>query len=418
MAKPAAAELTVIILFKEGHLAELPSKKTYREYNTGWNTYSAFCTSSGDAKANIRSVLNTYSGYEQYAEQIVNTYCYATTMGGNKPYDTYCQFFYYWLLDLLINKLNVPSPLNVMKTVYDEFKNVLDGKGCKNINENIKEDIFPQVKTHFDYKQDYLTLQSQLGSGGSDGVGGVGGVGGTKTCDKKYHDHLTAIKSACSAVSTYCATEDGKTNSASYCGPFNAAKDGDENYCKENKLDILICDLVSKPQVEEPAAHAAGGIAGSTPTSGNHVTAGTVSSTLSILGLPAAAFFLYKYNLLPDWISNNFWKNNGGRNRNTNSNSRNRVKRSSTGRHHFDDDNTLTETSSTEYDSTSLGSSSNLTEDNSSLYTTTTTSSSSSTTTNSRRGAAGTNNRQGKVQKRQSNNNRNGHNRNIGYQNI
>ncbi|ANQ06895.1 KIR protein [Plasmodium coatneyi] len=300
-----------------GDLSRLLSKQTYGQFNAGGGSHgSTSCPWLEDKETEVKSILEdrgileNRGDAEDYAKKIIGAYCDASTMDGKKPYGTWCQFFYYWLGDLLSNQLHVASPFDTLKKIYEELENVSVQGACKNINENINEEIFPQVKIHFDYKQDYETLQSQLGNGVSGVV--VVSDGGTKTCDSTYHKHLEAITKACEAVVADCG-ERGPKKSGSYCGPLQAAAaastDGAAGeYCSTEKLDILTCKEVrSKPQVEEPVAHSAAGIAGSTPAAGNHVTAPIVSSTLSILGLPAAAFFLYKYTSLPSWIRNNIF---------------------------------------------------------------------------------------------------------------
>ncbi|ANQ05987.1 KIR protein [Plasmodium coatneyi] len=285
------AELTV------DDLNLLPSQKKYAEFNTGWrSSYSGFCNSSVDVKPKIKSTLSAYQGHDQYAEQIVNIYCYASTMDSNNPYGTWCQYFYFWLGHLLINTLRVDSYVNTMDRIYGDLKGVLNGKKCALMYNNISKDIFPQVKIHFDYEQDYPTLQSQLGTDGK------------KSCNDEYNQHLDAIKEACKNVTADCTTGTGKNASGQYCGKFNAKKGNDGDYCKNEILQKLHCEEVTVPPTEGETVHVVfsqgssmgGGDGGSSTTS----TGTVVSSTLgtALVGLLAITFFLYKLQKeLPSW---------------------------------------------------------------------------------------------------------------------
>ncbi|ANQ09285.1 KIR protein [Plasmodium coatneyi] len=286
-------------------LAQLPSKQTYAQFNHGGGgTYiGSFCAGSGAEVNKIKNILPQNGGNaEDYAKQIVWNYCYATSREtSNNGYGTWCQYFYYWLGDILIDKVQVSdSPLDRMKTIYEKLKGVhIVGKnGCEIIYErdNISKEIFNHVKTHFDYKQDHTKIETQLQKS-------------NKKCTTEYLNHLKAITQACSAMSTYCP--DGQEHeNPKYCGEFNAGKEGESGgYCSTEKLQELQCQEVAEEIEVEVASGAAAG-----------------------------------YNLLPSGIRNLFGNNDNNISRSS-SNRSNRKKRSTM----RDDFETLTTDTSTLY---------------------------------------------------------------------
>ncbi|ANQ10413.1 KIR protein [Plasmodium coatneyi] len=300
--KPAQPELT------EDDLKGLLSKKTYAAFDQGYNGYNGCNTNGIDPNNTItklKDALTDHPHLQSEVEKIVKAWCSAfqAGSGSSTPYAGRCEYFYYWLWDLLKNKLKVPSPLDIMKKIYGAFESVSSSpttaerkEGCKNVNDKISdEEFFPQVKIHFDFSKDYQTLQSQLRNGGSGG--------GTKTCDTTYHKHLQAITKACEAIAADCG-ERGPQKSGSYCGPLQAAGSTEGAagpYCTKEELQKLQCQEVTEPQTTLQATDfqvnhvsSMGGGEG-----GSAVGAGPiVSSTIgTLIGIPAIAALLYKVNL-------------------------------------------------------------------------------------------------------------------------
>ncbi|ANQ07156.1 KIR protein [Plasmodium coatneyi] len=276
--------------FRDVHLRSLTSKRTYDEFDAGRSSYSIFCKWLDDTKTKLRNSLGDHQNVKDYVDKIVEAWCYGYAQGTSGfPHGPTCTLFYYWLADKLLNELKVgTSFLNIMKTIYDEFKSIPGGtthgagNDCGIIYEDgMDENLFKHAKILYEYQQDRHIIEEQHLKPP------------TKSCTPEYISHLQNITTACSAVTEYCNKP--KNKDGSYCNQFNAAKDGESGgYCSADKLQILTCDLQStQVRVEEPGAHDEAGIAGSTPTAGNHVTA-AVSSILGIGAVPALGYFLYK----------------------------------------------------------------------------------------------------------------------------
>ncbi|ANQ06828.1 KIR protein [Plasmodium coatneyi] len=314
MVKHAAAELTVIILFREENLNKLLSKKTYSKFDEGGSHGSTACSWLKGKDTEVKSILKNNGKAEDYAKQILGAHCYASSQVTNDIQSSsgLCLYFYFWLWDLLANQLQVKTSLGIMKQIYGELSEVsIEGKKCAIIYENsISKDIFPQVKTHFDYSKDYDTIMKHLGNGVS---------GDTKTCDKAYRDHLEAIKKACSAIEEDCKKDGGPQKSGRYCGPLQAAagpggKGGFAgHYCKDDILQKLQCTQVTEPQttlqatdVQVNHVSSMGGGEG-----GSAAVGPIVYSVFGIGALPLTTFFLYKYDLLPSAIKNTLFGGGG-----------------------------------------------------------------------------------------------------------
>ncbi|ANQ06718.1 KIR protein [Plasmodium coatneyi] len=355
MAKPATADLT------EDDLKKLPSRKEYVNFSNGQD-YRTFCTPDGSYKqleSKWDETMRDCSNASNYTDKVVGAYCYASSKvtNANQSRGLQCQYFYYWLWNLLKNTLHIQSPLDTKKKVYQEFETISSENWCKIIYNDISDEgFFPQVKIHFDYSKDYETLQSQLGNG----------VSGTKTCDSTYHKHLDTIQSACSAIEEDFKQDGGPQKSGSYCDPLKAGGKGSAGeYCSEGELQKLHCEQVPKsnPNPNQAGSSGKSSLSDADQSAGGALASAAVGSTLATLGigLPALALFLYKvkyynnYNYHYVYIYICISRGNARR-----------KKRTSRIKHEFD---TSTEDSSTIYSTTADTSTiDGSTKDNSTIY--------------------------------------------------
>ncbi|ANQ08205.1 KIR protein [Plasmodium coatneyi] len=306
-----------------------------------------------------------------YVDKIVNASCYVyqTQRIGN-PSLRYsrCNLIYYWIGDVLSSSSTYDDTFpGIMKLICEELNKWSLGKGncaltCTNVS---NKEMFLHRKTIFDYCYDYKTLED-WSKDSSD-------LRSSLCTGDDYNKYLSAVEAAYSAINNDC---NGK-NADPYCNEYKRKY---KDYSEDDKLQKLKCTPVSKP-ISEPGAETASLVV----STGEGNVAPIVSSITALVGLPAiAAFFLYKYNLLPPWINNKF--------RNTNK----RKKRTTTIEGDFD---TSTIGGSTLGDSTF-----DSTEDTSTIY-------------NGRRRPSAQPARVGRSS-RENNNHRNGQNRNIAYYHI
>ncbi|ANQ10802.1 CYIR protein [Plasmodium coatneyi] len=287
-------------------LNRLPSKKAYAAFDHRYGNCGTYGVNVGDAASQLNSALNSHQNIKNEAEKILKAWCEASSQmtGSYASSSGLCQYFYFWLWDLLKNKLSdtEESPLSVMKTIYEKLNQVsssstttVGGKEmCKIIYDNISDkEFFPQVKIHFDYSKDYLTITTQLGNGVS------GGGVGTKACDTTYHDHLEAIKTACSAIEADCKEDSLSPKSGKYCDPLRAAGQQNEvtagDYCKKEELQKLECQEVPKPKPNPNPNQASSSGSFSDADSGSAASSiAPAAGGLAAIGIPTVLFFLYK----------------------------------------------------------------------------------------------------------------------------
>ncbi|ANQ05771.1 KIR protein [Plasmodium coatneyi] len=308
-------------------LDQLPSESAY----SALNNVKEHCNNGSvlekeATKTSMKHSLNSYQGTPDYADIIIDGWCYANGEGKSKlPTDDLCDFLYYWTGDLLPGTpKSVQLFAGIMSAIYGnlgEFK--IDGK-CTDMYDKISTDIFNKMKTVFDYSKDYGTIKKFVQYTQAGGP----------SCTDVYYLYLDRVATAYQYMKTHCP--DGIGSNEQWCKNFKSIAE-ERTY---NQLLQLKCSL--KHTSDCPR---------------NATVAGAISGALASVGLPTiVAFFLHKYNLLPSWFGKHF---KGGR-----KNIRGRERRSNPRNVDMFTDDSSTETST--YVST-VDSSSNLTE-NSSIY--------------------------------------------------
>ncbi|ANQ07634.1 KIR-like protein [Plasmodium coatneyi] len=282
-------------------LQNLPSRKSYYDKFEGANDS---CPSDGIPNG-IEDKLKNHVGGSDNAKKIVKAWYDKTIFDEHSISSSpACTFFYYWLGDKIprttVGSNSFPSSMN---KVYENLGYTCSNQNCSILYSNIERDIFISMKSVYEYKQNYGTIDQHVKSSQAPEF----------PCTEAYVDYLEKVVSAYNSLSTEC--KGGNENY--WCKDF-------QKMAKERAYDELLqlkCSLKHTPDCPSNSVAAA--------------ISGTLATTI---GLPVIGYALYKYKLLPSWLHNKIGKNSRSiRNK--------RGKGSSA--YHFDDD-TLTD-SSTEY---------------------------------------------------------------------
>ncbi|ANQ10689.1 KIR protein [Plasmodium coatneyi] len=306
------------LLYKEDW-EQVPSyTNVYKKFD-GADKHSCDANSGAtDVIRTLKGKLEQHGNHSSYEESAVNNYCYAPKMEisnlSNK--DDRCGFLYFWIGSQLCNLTNPSDKFpRCMNDVYEELSKINISNKCPTPHtDNITKDLFNHRKKVDDLSFDYQHIKEKLQHY-------------NYSCDQDYYNHLTKAKEAFEKVLNDCQSKGDKggknpNNDDPYCSWFK------NTYDLSNGQNPLILSYGSTYETT------------ATTPPGQQVTvykdvklelnfASTmspevvaVSSGLAALGLPTiAAFFLYKYDLLPSWISNTFF--GGGRSTSSRSNRRN-----------------------------------------------------------------------------------------------
>ncbi|CAA9987237.1 KIR-like protein [Plasmodium knowlesi strain H] len=280
-------------------------------------------TCEGDSwPTQTKVTLGENPNLKEYENQIVRALCYIKNMrrGQLTNNNKFCDFFYFWVGNIFWKKFkgNTTSFKEAMEKVKGAMSHGGTDHGCSFRFKTEGMTFFPHWKRVYDYLTDRTLIGETLGSG-------------DHPCTETYHIYLQAIRSAYRTVRAQCIQSG---NNDTFCEEMKKVNGGDDFGSVPN----LNCTVVS--EIEAAALY-------SSKSGTSSALSGAISSGSVFLGIPTILFFLYKYNLLPNWINNTLFKKNNG-SRSVKSNRRNgRHKRESTIRNHFDN---LTDTS-TEYSS-------------------------------------------------------------------
>ncbi|CAA9987687.1 KIR protein [Plasmodium knowlesi strain H] len=334
-------------------LAQLPSSLLYEEFEKKERLNKCNSSTIQSLMPQLQPEMKDYNCKNDCIEKALYAWCFINNETEAKDkawYDDRFHLFYSWLGQKMFGHSNSKDKISYpMNQVYNVLKGLHIGQDCKDMWEDVLLDSetpgenFSNRKALYEYFVDYGTLESHLG---------ISGIGTTakKKCEKKYYEHINKITKACNAISDYCKKEGGHENDE-YCTWFNGKK---ENYCNKDKIAKLTCkQVVYKPPSSGPGSTGTWNPGSSgTASTGDHSISGSdgssggvggmVGGTLATVGLPTIGFFLYKYTNIFDGIKKSLF---GGSN---NTGGRNRGRRSTIGRQHFED-------ILTENDSSTLG---------------------------------------------------------------
>ncbi|CAA9989460.1 KIR protein [Plasmodium knowlesi strain H] len=330
----------------------LGRKYVYLDGSLGTDCVSYGNYDESDSMKNKLStdVLKNHSWDDELAEKVVHTWCYVMNkVGRNGDTDGWCDYFYFWLGDKLYNGAEGHSTLySVMNRVYLELRGSDVGNECNMKYAGMKKLDFIKMKKLHDYAGDRSFIQLGMNKINRD-------ESAEKSCTPALHKYLQNAKRAYEYIRARCQ---GRTREPDYCRDF------------DDKYKSLIGDLTqqsnctvavkpataAKPVAAKPVAaktctpdssgsgepctpdlhhngvpveEGKGGSDSGGNNTGSVVTPSTVAGgTIATIGIPTISFFLYKYTDIFDGIKKSIF---GG------SNNRNRGRRSTIGRQHFDD---------------------------------------------------------------------------------
>ncbi|ANQ05798.1 KIR protein [Plasmodium coatneyi] len=250
---------------------DLPSQQIYAELKGAKD-------SRGDVSVNdgIENLLSAQLGGMDKAKSVLAAWSYASKKKEERDeelYKKYCNFFYYWLDDMIPTITGTTPFYSVMELVYTQLQASGIEDGCPTINtsSHITKDLFKQRKLVFDYYEDYQTMYDELPND-------------KKWCTSKYQSYLQAVLSVYNDVLASCASDQTDDNSGDPC----CVKVNQEP--KETKYK----DLLEKGYTA--AALSTSEDMGAEDSTNTPTTAITpiVSTMVPILGVPFAAFMLYK----------------------------------------------------------------------------------------------------------------------------
>ncbi|ANQ10417.1 KIR protein [Plasmodium coatneyi] len=314
------------------HLNQVKSTLPYyKELDGG----SKGCDKDSNIVQNVKDVLRRNIAVDNNAERIVDAWCYTYgIMNGNSSNNEYCDALYYWIGHTVSNgSWDVRDLRELIKDLYQEFKGWKPIAGCNSWDTNISDDLFNERKQVFDYLQQCNIIKAQLQQSKE-------ALSSNKAkCEQSYYNHLEEVIKKLTAEETKCKQEQGGSVTDPYCKSFLAMC----QQCAPQELSKLKCEVPKTEETEhqtqtQPQTEDITALAGSTSSTADPTIPAAVSGGLATIGIPAIAFFLYKYTSVFDSVRDLFIGGSSGSSRS----SGNRTKRSI--EHHFD---TLTEDSST-----------------------------------------------------------------------
>ncbi|KMZ94046.1 hypothetical protein PVMG_02272 [Plasmodium vivax Mauritania I] len=174
-----------------------------------------------------KTELDKNAGLEKDSDKILSALCYVYTMSSNAHFDTnICNFLYYWLGDILLDKLIT----NVLfhEVILDLFNTLINKnrKICELPHSLMFNEDFKDFKLIFDCSEDYKSYKVQY-------------INPTKSCNNNYKSHLESNIEIYNRFYSECELQDLKKP---YCDTF-------KNYFPDRKINLLSqykCTLETK----------------------------------------------------------------------------------------------------------------------------------------------------------------------------
>ncbi|ANQ05960.1 Variable surface protein Vir7-like protein [Plasmodium coatneyi] len=262
------------------NLDNLPSRLFfYGLFEGSTGTYEDECA------RNIKGILSKVSGAEGPDDKIMKGVYYVSEKYGKHEWFNAdrCTPLYYWIGDKLSQSSRYGSSFpDIMSLICEELRNSYAAHGCRITCSTIGRNIMGSRKVIYDYPLDNGTIQGQL-------------LIDESLCNEKYRSYVQVIAAAYNIISNDCTT-----NVDEYCKNFKGQY-GENSHWEVSKSDCKLTKT-SKPvtsmdvQVSLEGQGPKGTI--SSPENSNNITTTVISSILPItIGLPFAAFMLYKVQL-------------------------------------------------------------------------------------------------------------------------
>ncbi|ANQ10957.1 KIR protein [Plasmodium coatneyi] len=247
--KPAKAPTSTIQLTKENLDMLESNMKYYSRFKGGFG----FCHYCKFPTREIANKIKAHFTEEKYANFLARVLCYASTKKQDEEFDdTHCKFFNFWLVYLLHKKLKHPTTTTSFSTVIEAINNLLEnipeGHKCPLPYPTLNKDVLSEAtdfttfnhrRIVYEYFIDHAKITADLSRATLTPDSGSPTSPSKPKCDKAYHDHLKAINTACTAVTSYC--NDSTTNIDPYCNEYNSKY---KTFCEDkDKLEKLTCTL-------------------------------------------------------------------------------------------------------------------------------------------------------------------------------
>ncbi|ANQ08831.1 KIR protein, partial [Plasmodium coatneyi] len=262
----------------------------YQAFDFSWDLYNKSIPVRF-GQGSLRSVLQRYLDVSSYADRVVGAWYYVSkVMNSQSPsYEERCTFFYFWLGDMLSNRLVGTNEFSgTISTIYTELQKFIPTKECSNIYTNINRNQFERRKKLFDHSKNYAAIGRLLKFYGN-------------RCAVDFEQYLDDIFETYDNVKGECGNP-----GENYCKNFEREY---EQYC-HREASGLACDSgsgtlfaaesESPRQLPDSREEIEGG---SQPSTGEEADAGvggsggvvpSVSGGLALVGIPTIFFFLYK----------------------------------------------------------------------------------------------------------------------------
>ncbi|CAI7721652.1 PIR protein [Plasmodium vivax] len=161
------------------------------------------------------------------SEKILKALCFVYKRSMRQNFDKdICKFFYFWLGNILLNKLEKRKRqfyTYIISNIFKSLNSAGNGKVCELPHFYIHENDFDNVKRIFDYSEDYSSYKIQL-------------TEHYPPCNSDYKSYLDAYVETYKKLSDECAATGYHTG---YCKEFHYYFQGKD----ENLLSTWKCNL-------------------------------------------------------------------------------------------------------------------------------------------------------------------------------
>ncbi|CAA9990924.1 KIR protein [Plasmodium knowlesi strain H] len=329
----------------DGPLSTLPSRKDYYKF---FDEGMSKCDREDWSWPNqIKAALEGDENIGEHAEEIAKALCHAYEKKGkdtpsNKLPEEYCDFYYFWVGDIFWNNSRKRTFKGIMDQIKDAVGNSTSDHGCSFRFKTKGLNSFLSSKLLFDYYKDKDDMKSHLNFDSEEEIG----------CNDAYYEYFVAARKAYEIMHKKCPKEDTKGTNE-WCKKFHEMyKDCSNGGGVDGKSQCWVARESTKSCTEDSKPDTLDTTSSSTANDTNSVTPGAVAGgTIATIGIPTIGFFLYKYTDVFDGIKKSLFGELNNR-----SSNRNRGRRSTIGRQHFEDTFTGNDSSTLGGDgSTTLG---------------------------------------------------------------
>ncbi|ANQ11151.1 KIR protein [Plasmodium coatneyi] len=267
---------------EEDDLDDFPSKLGYSRFN-GQVKYTVEnipeCNEE-TVKANLNNALDKYASIKEDIDKIAKAWCYTVKgRAGEELNNDLYYLFYYWLGGIVWKKGESNTFPVVMNAIYSALWGVLHKISATPMCTNIDQGKFNQMKKVFNYYYDYSTITECIESSPASGP----------NCTDKYSDYLDKADAAYGGMEKYCGPGNNLNRTCcTYFKKISNQSDGN-SILKPLELKSKLEPLRRERSLELGPLPTADGA-----TSSGGATPAIISSTAALIGLPMAAFFLYK----------------------------------------------------------------------------------------------------------------------------